>query len=952
VTINSWHEQEALIHPAAPVDLTNCDREPIHIPSSIQPHGMLLAARFSDLRILYASANTQEFLRLDPDLVLGRTLPEILGEDAAAAIVENVNTNRDLASNGLTLPLPVRGGIRFDTLSHRTKDMLCIELEFADEPLPKGFPLMNIRKAIHKLSAPSSIDGLYHAAATLIREISEYDRVMVYRFDSAGNGTVVAEAKPPEMEPYLGLTYPASDIPQQARRMYLLQRIRTIVDVGYTPVAVLAESEFLRDNPLDMTYCGLRSISPIHIEYLQNMGVGASLAVSLILNDELWGMVICHHRTAKHPSLQLQAFCSLLGLVISPLIAGKLEAEQSRELRSKDYLLGTVAAALESEYSVAAALVHCAQALLELANADGAMIRINGKTLLFGRTPAAEDAEALMNDMHDRLRDGVVCSEEVGNLLPKFARLSALASGAMLLPVPNESRDGILWLRGEIKQKVTWAGRPEINKAALPSTERLNPRKSFERWEELVSGRSQPWRPSELDAVRNIKRLLVRALLHEVDVKLVELSRFDQLTGLYNRGVFLERLDLRKMNESTSPASILFLDLDEFKTINDSLGHAVGDEVLRQVAKRLNAFSTSKRLVARLGGDEFVVYCEDSDLADAQSLAAEILRSFEEPLIVDNMPFRISTSIGIAPVSGFAVHDSTDPLRSADMAMYASKQRGGNQATVVDTSQHKDMLRRLLLQQALFTALSLDQFTLAFQPQFAVATGKLEGFEALLRWNHPTLGEICPSEFIPMAEKLGQIVPIGLWLLRQALAQIQTWREQQDPNLTISVNFSPLQVSRPDLREVIATALADAELPASALHLEVTESVLVQDLSILHLAEVRTLGVKISVDDFGTGYSSLAYLQRLPIDEVKIDRAFVEDIQADPRKESLFRAIVSMAQALDAVVVAEGVENASQWAYLLKYACNSAQGYLLCKPKSSAEIEELFRSGNMKMAQF
>ena len=467
-----------------------------------------------------------------------------------------------------------------------------------------------------------------------------------------------------------------------------------------------------------------------------------------------------------------------------------------------------------------------------------------------------------------------------------------------------------------------------------------------------MSGSSQPWRPSELDAVRNIKRLLVRALLHEVDVKLVELSRFDQLTGLYNRGVFLERLDLRKMNESTSPASILFLDLDEFKTINDSLGHAVGDEVLRQVAKRLNAFSTSKRLVARLGGDEFVVYCEDSDLADAQSLAAEILRSFEEPLIVDNMPFRISTSIGIAPVSGFAVHDSTDPLRSADMAMYASKQRGGNQATVVDTSQHKDMLRRLLLQQALFTALSLDQFTLAFQPQFAVATGKLEGFEALLRWNHPTLGEICPSEFIPMAEKLGQIVPIGLWLLRQALAQIQTWREQQDPNLTISVNFSPLQVSRPDLREVIATALADAELPASALHLEVTESVLVQDLSILHLAEVRTLGVKISVDDFGTGYSSLAYLQRLPIDEVKIDRAFVEDIQADPRKESLFRAIVSMAQALDAVVVAEGVENASQWAYLLKYACNSAQGYLLCKPKSSAEIEELFRSGNMKMAQF
>jgi diguanylate cyclase (GGDEF)-like protein/PAS domain S-box-containing protein len=427
--------------------------------------------------------------------------------------------------------------------------------------------------------------------------------------------------------------------------------------------------------------------------------------------------------------------------------------------------------------------------------------------------------------------------------------------------------------------------------------------------------------------------------IKKAEAMLARLSHQDPLTELPNRRMFTEQLASWWELNAGLGAAILFLDIDNFKTVNDSLGHAVGDELLRQIAHRLAVCVGPAHLVARLGGDEFVVFCRDTSIAQAEQLAGAIIDSFGMPFMLDERPFRTTTSIGIARVPNVAPDDTATPLREADLAMYAAKKKGGNHAMVFEPPDHDKVLRKLMLEQGLFCALDRNELVLEYQSQVVPSTGELLGFEALLRWNHPVYGRISPLEFIPLAEASGQIVPLGAWVLRQALFQIQRWRALSTDRLTVSVNVSALQVFRADFMGMVERCLAESGVPGSALRLEVTESIFMHDTAILHLNQVRTLGLHISVDDFGTGYSALSYLQRLPIDEVKLDKSLLNDVDADPRKMALFRAIVNMAHTLDFTVVAEGVETESQRACLSTTDCDAAQGYLFARPLPPDAVE-------------
>ncbi len=428
--------------------------------------------------------------------------------------------------------------------------------------------------------------------------------------------------------------------------------------------------------------------------------------------------------------------------------------------------------------------------------------------------------------------------------------------------------------------------------------------------------------------------------LKKAEDKLTQLSLRDPLTDLPNRRMFMEQLANWWESNSGGCAAVLFLDVDNFKTVNDSLGHAIGDELLRQIAHRLAVCVGSRHLVARLGGDEFVVFCRDASVLQAEQLARAIIDSFGVTFMLDGRPFRTTTSIGIAAVPSIAPEDTATPLREADLAMYAAKKKGGNQFMVFEPPDHDKALRKLLLEQGLFWALERNELVLEYQAQVVPASTELLGFEALLRWDHPVYGRISPLEFIPLAESSGQIVPVGAWVLREALLQIEKWRRIFADRLTISVNVSPLQVFRADFKELVERCLEETGVPGSALRLEVTESIFMHDTAVVHLNHARTLGIRVSVDDFGTGYSALSYLQRLPIDEVKLDKSLLEGIDTEPRKMALFRAIVNMAHTLDFSVIAEGVETETQRACLASTDCDGAQGYLFSRPLPIHAIEQ------------
>jgi PAS domain S-box-containing protein len=516
------NEQKPLLPPEVAIDLSNCDREPIHIPSLSQPHGVVLAARMSDMRIVYTSENSMDVLGVVPEFILRSTLQQVLGQEVVSSIEHALGLEERLLVDIMISKLPAYADTRFDIFAHRTGNLLCVELQLASGERRWNLLSTRLTKTINHLGQPETPEALFESIPPLIRNLTGYDRVMVYRFDVDGHGEVIAEAKDPAMEPFLGLHYPATDIPAQARELYRLQRIRTIVDVGYKPVRILANPELALGQSFDMTYCCLRSVSPIHIEYLQNMGVAASLGLSLIHEGELWGLVICHHRTTKRPSPETLALCSLLGQHISLLLGATLQAGDRAEHLEKALLIDVMSAAAEGERSVDDIRANDA-ATLALMRADGALIRLNGEARLMGNTPSLAEALALMQALHPRLEDGIVSTRAVGALLPQFDHLAAVASGVLMISF-DDLGDGIVWFRGEIAQTVRWAGKPDATKVYYEGSYRLGPRKSFAAWEVVQHGRSLPWRPREMEAARKLQIGIARSLLHRAAEAAIEAS--------------------------------------------------------------------------------------------------------------------------------------------------------------------------------------------------------------------------------------------------------------------------------------------------------------------------------------------------------------------------------------------------------------------------------------------
>jgi len=432
-------------------------------------------------------------------------------------------------------------------------------------------------------------------------------------------------------------------------------------------------------------------------------------------------------------------------------------------------------------------------------------------------------------------------------------------------------------------------------------------------------------------------------------MQLAHLTHHDVLTNLPNRILLMDRLNqaIELTHRQGKQLAIMFLDLDRFKTINDSLGHSIGDRLLQSIALRLVACVRNSDTVSRQGGDEFVLLLPSIDHAsDAALCAQKILEAFKLPHLIDQHNLHISVSIGVSiyPVDGL---DAETLIKNADTAMYHAKESGREVFRFFKQEMHDRAVQRQSIEAGLRLALERHEFVLHYQPKVNLKTGAIAGCEALIRWQHPERGLLWPEQFVSIAEDCGLILPIGRWVLKEACLQAQAWRQAGLPAFAVAVNISALELRSTDFLENTRITLAQTGMEPRYLELELTESVLMQDAESSNsaLIALHTLGAKLALDDFGTGYSSLSYLSRFPIDTLKIDQSFVNHITSNKDDASIVCSVVSLGKSLNKRVVAEGVESQEQYAFLLAQECDEGQGFYLSRPVAAAQMTALLQSG-------
>ena len=640
--------------------------------------------------------------------------------------------------------------------------------------------------------------------------------------------------------------------------------------------------------------------------------------------------------------LQDHASMKTLGAAMLPAHGMSLDANRRGSLY---VLLGGVLSSL-----LAAAYVY------QLVSRNSVIARITGErtaALQFANLRLSEDIAARMhNEKSLRLRERIIevsanaiilCSADAPGYLieyvnPAFERITGYAAGEVIGQRLEDVQG-----QGQGRQDmhaITAALREQREGKAIVRNVRKD---GSSYWSELFVA------PVRDDGDGAVSHFVVAqydiSTVMRFEQELEFQARHDILTGLANRALLRERLEqaMAVTRRNQLPLWVVFIDLDRFKFVNDTLGHDAGDSVLKNVAERLRCATREVDTVARLGGDEFVLLLPQHGNGEpGPAMLQRIQDAVAQPLQLGEYEFFLSCCMGVAvyPDDG---EDADTLIKHADIAMYRAKEQGRGHWQFYASGMNAGTLERLGLESELRHALARGQFHLEYQPQLELSSGRVVGMEALLRWQHPQLGRIAPASFIGLAEEMGLIIPIGDWVLRTACAQARAWQLQGHGPLRLAVNLSARQFKQKNLLHAVAQALEETGLGAAQLELELTESMVMHDVeqATAIMGKLKALGVQLSIDDFGTGYSSLAYLRHFPIDVLKIDKTFVSDITHSMDDAAIVRAIISLAHSLRLKVIAEGVETPQQLAFLRQHGCDQMQGYLFSRPLAAPAFEQL-----------
>jgi two-component system, chemotaxis family, sensor kinase Cph1 len=624
--------------------LEECVREPIRTPGRIQSHGMLLVVDSTTYEVVIASENAGDWL----------------GRPISALASPTIEWSVTAALQGDPVRVDVNGS-PYDLVTHAVGDRIVVELEPAVATADQ--PAFSVVEAIRRLGVVPDLADLRQETAAEVKRMTGFDRVMVYRFFDDGHGEVAGEVSEPGMEPYRGLRFPASDIPQQARALYLTKLSRAIVstsDAGTPLVSVDPDAP-----PLDMTRAELRAVSPHHLEFMRNMGQASTVSFSLIHDDRLVGMITCAHRTPRRMPLLLRRAIEVLAAQVTLQLAALESIADLRRDLSLQGRRAALLAAVPSSVDPLLALVGQGADLLELVEADGAIVAIDGVSRSIGRVPHTDRSELLAAVGIEPFD-----TDEVTRTHPGLAGL--IAGFAGLLVTPLGSRGVLVLFRFEAARVIRWLGDQGADNRDTP----LSPRRSFSEWRQSVSGTAPAW-GDVVGEVRLLGREIAAALDRRSEAQLAQLALVDYLTGLHNRRSLVGRLE--DALAAGHAGIVLFLDLDGFKQINDRLGHEIGDQMLRTIAERLTSACRASDLVSRLAGDEFVVFGVGMTADDGRALAHRLVGLVNQPVDTDHGPVTVSASCGFVELA--PSHTPKEAIDAADAAMYRAKRDGRNRVS-------------------------------------------------------------------------------------------------------------------------------------------------------------------------------------------------------------------------------------------------------------------------------
>jgi diguanylate cyclase (GGDEF)-like protein len=656
------------------IDISHCEREPIHIPGAIQPHGALIVARIDSQRITHVSANLMAILGQPAEAALGQALDSVIGQAACRALNAAPPNEASAAETraGKMYASTGPNGATLEMRAFRSDGRICVDIVPAAPEPWLALPVTTLQSVLESFKQATSTQQLCELVVRGLKAITGFDRVIAYKFSEEGHGQVIAECREPAMDPYLGLRYPAGDLPAQARRLTMRQRLGAIADTHYVAEPVLTDPALPDEPPIDLTFSALRSVSPIHREYLRNMKVSACLTVGLVYGSppdgqHLWGMVLCHHLTPRIVHPDLRAIVDVIGEIVSLLLRGLTEAEVNAQKLSRMAMLRTLTEALAAPVPLQDALAAAQTDLLSLVDAGGALLRLSGTLVCLGTTPEPAAAEQALALLMIRSCGEILAEDDLALRHPSLAGCTADGSGVLLLPLGGG--DAILWFRPELSRTVVWGGDPTAHGGVDVAAGLLSPRASFAAWKEIVSGRSEPWSEVDLALARTLRDEIESEVARRARVALAQIRHYDPLTGLPTRTLLRERI-AELGREPGASAVLLFIDIGQTKEINETLGLAAGDAVLVEVARRILVELGPEDLAARLNGDEFAVLCRGVQRDAAVRLGGRIALAIEAPFDIGGRVCNIVASLGVEVAEQ---SDGMDLVHAADRAMHSAK---------------------------------------------------------------------------------------------------------------------------------------------------------------------------------------------------------------------------------------------------------------------------------------
>jgi diguanylate cyclase (GGDEF)-like protein len=938
-----------------------CAAEAIHIIGNIQPHGFQLIIDPETLKVVQYSENVISLL----NQYVSATLPlttQVLHSSIFDWLSFSEPTALDKLAQYQTIKIALSsGGIialdQWECIGHLVGKWISLEfIPTAAEAYDSYYLISQMNSMIEVLRNANGTQEIFDTITTKFQQYTEFDRVMMYRFLPDWSGEVVSEAvSAKETVKFLNMRFPADDIPQQARALYTLNKVRVFANSEAQPTQ-LTPPRLPDGQYLDQSYSLLRNISDMHRTYLINMGVKATLTLSILVGNQLWGLIVFHHNTPKTPPnhvvAQLKVTCELFSEIISSYLMPAIQMHQITHLLN-------VKNCIETTFSNAKMCCISERLFEDTLKKIYSVTGYDYIGIIYGDhcyTWCKEQFTLLATETKlaiSRLFKDKSCTEFQSYQLhlehdpiPGLEQMVGIYVMRSTFPVGLY----VFFGRNEVIKGVNWGGKPNtVNIVVKDNQRHLEPRSSFALWRENVRGQCDYWTEQDTKTLeyffascKDFTSVKSNELLME---KLEQNAHYDALTQLANRAYFKSFIETLKSNHSSNYVSLLFIDLDNFKDVNDFMGHDTGDRLLITIAERLRGCSRPSDLVVRLGGDEFIIVFSHDQQQELTKLAEKVVKRIAEPIFDHEHTIVITPSVGVVSC-GVQDIDFNEMLKRADIAMYSAKNKGKNAYHIFDSKDQDAFNKKAILTLDLRDYINSEVIELHFQAQCDF-NKNVTGAETLARWKHPEFGYINPEVFIQIAEMNNLIKPLSLKVFTQACAQLAIWQAHHLTQHfeTLSINISPSLLLDKQFQQDVSNILAKyPSVHAKNIRLEITESIFMQnyELAIENLNALRKVGFSVSLDDFGTGYSSLNYLWKLPIDEVKIDKSFISNMSQDESLFTMVESIIALCKKLELEVVAEGVESNVEFNILKGLGCDTCQGYFFCRPMPSEQFLETY----------